>query len=74
LAVAAGVELLREPARGRLSGEQAPEQLALVVEPRKSHSVTAAVEIPDEGAGGVVAAQGGSMGGWSLYAHEGRLR
>ncbi len=40
----------------------------------KSHSVTANVEIPEEGASGVIATQGGSVGGWTLYAHEGRLK
>jgi arylsulfatase len=40
----------------------------------KSHSVTAEIEVPDGGANGVIVAQGGSIGGWALYAHEGRLK
>jgi arylsulfatase A-like enzyme len=40
----------------------------------KSHSVTAEIEVPVSGAKGVIAAQGGNMGGWSLYAHEGKLK
>jgi hypothetical protein len=40
----------------------------------KSHSVTAEIEVPKAGAQGVIAAHGGTFGGWSLYAHEGRLR
>jgi hypothetical protein len=40
----------------------------------KSHSVTAQVEVPSSGARGVIAAHGGHMGGWSLYAHEGTLK
>ena len=40
----------------------------------KSHSVTAEIEVPDSGAKGVIVAQGGSMGGWTLYAHEGKLK
>jgi hypothetical protein len=40
----------------------------------KSHSVTAEVVVPDTGAEGVVIAQGGAFGGWSLYAKEGRLK
>lgn len=39
----------------------------------KSHSVTAQIEVPQSGAQGVLVAQGGNMGGWSLYAHRGRL-
>jgi arylsulfatase A-like enzyme len=40
----------------------------------KSHSVTAEIEVPESGAKGVIVAQGGAMGGWSLYAHQGRLK
>lgn len=39
-----------------------------------SHSITAEIEVPDAGAQGVIIAQGGDFGGWSLYAHEGKLR
>jgi arylsulfatase A-like enzyme len=38
----------------------------------KSHAVTAEVVVPDGGAQGVIVAQGGAFGGWSLYAKEGR--
>ena len=34
--------------------------------------VTAEIVVPDGGAEGVIVAQGGAFGGWSLYAHEGR--
>jgi arylsulfatase A-like enzyme len=37
----------------------------------KSHSVTAEVVVPAGGAHGVIVAQGGAFGGWSLYAHDG---
>jgi arylsulfatase A-like enzyme len=40
----------------------------------KSHQVTANVEIPKSGANGVIVTQGGSAGGWTLYAHEGKLK
>jgi arylsulfatase len=38
----------------------------------KSHSVTADVTIPDGGGNGVLIAQGGAFGGWSLYLKDGR--
>jgi len=38
----------------------------------KSHAVTAQVVVPDSGAQGVIVAQGGAFGGWSLYATGGR--
>ena len=37
----------------------------------KSHAVTAEVVVPDTGAQGVIVAQGGAFGGWSLYASDG---
>jgi arylsulfatase A-like enzyme len=39
----------------------------------RSHTVSAAVEIPEGGAEGVIIAQGGRFGGWSLYAKENKL-
>lgn len=39
----------------------------------KSWALTAEVDIPESGASGVIAAMGGSMGGWSFYAHQGKL-
>ncbi len=38
----------------------------------KSHAVTAEVVVPASGAEGVIVAQGGSIGGWSLYAKAGK--
>jgi hypothetical protein len=38
----------------------------------KSHSVTAQFTVPAGGATGVLIAQGGSFGGWSLSLNEGR--
>jgi arylsulfatase len=38
----------------------------------KSHAVTAELVVPEEGAHGVIIAQGGAFAGWSLYLHEGR--
>ena len=38
----------------------------------KSFSVTAEVTVPESGAEGVIIAQGGKFGGWSLYATDGR--
>jgi arylsulfatase len=40
----------------------------------RSHAVTAEVIVPDGGVQGVIIAQGGSIGGWSLYVKEGRPR
>jgi arylsulfatase A-like enzyme len=37
----------------------------------KSYTVTADVKIPDGGASGVIVAQGGAFGGWTLYVNDG---
>ncbi|MCZ6738196.1 MAG: arylsulfatase [Actinobacteria bacterium] len=50
---------------GRLS------EFAVLSLKNKNHAVTAEIEIGDDGASGVIVAQGGVTGGWSLYLHEG---
>jgi arylsulfatase len=40
----------------------------------KSYAVTAEVVVPESGAQGVIIAQGGSTGGWSLYVKDGRVK
>jgi arylsulfatase len=53
---------------GRLS------ENSVVVVKNKSFAVTAEVDVPPGGAEGVIIAQGGAFGGWSLYATGGKLR
>jgi arylsulfatase len=38
----------------------------------RSHTITAEVEIPKTGANGVILAQGGRFGGWSVYVTNGK--
>ena len=38
----------------------------------RSHTITAEVEIPKTGANGVILAQAGRFGGWSLYVKDGK--
>jgi arylsulfatase A-like enzyme len=45
---------------------------SIVVMKNKSYAVTAEIDVPAEGAKGVIVSQGGAFGGWSLYAKEGR--
>lgn len=40
----------------------------------RSHSVTAEITVPESGVQGVIIAQGANIGGWSLYAHGGKLK
>ncbi|MFG0723380.1 arylsulfatase [Pseudomonas sp. GLN_6] len=49
-----------------------PEGSALPIYQR-SHSITANLVVPEQGAEGVILAEGGSAGGFSLYLREGRL-
>ena len=55
------------PGMGRLS------ENSVVSIKNTSFSVTAEVEVPADGAEGVVIAQGGRFGGWALYVEDGRL-
>ncbi len=54
------------PGMGRL-----PENCVLNVK-NKSFAVTSLIDVGEGGAEGVLMAQGGAFGGWSLYLHEGR--
>ncbi len=56
------------PGMGRLS-----ENSVLSIK-NKSFSVTAEVDVPPEGAEGVIIAQGGRFGGWAVYAKAGTLK
>jgi arylsulfatase len=47
---------------------------SMVVTHNKSYSLTAEIEVPQSGADGVIVALGGSIGGWSLYAQNGKLK
>ncbi len=40
----------------------------------KSFSITAEIEVKDKPANGVIIAQGGKFGGWSVYAKDGKLK
>ncbi len=40
----------------------------------KSHSVSAEIVVPEKGAEGVIISQGANIGGWSLYAKDGKLK
>jgi arylsulfatase A-like enzyme len=51
---------------GRLS------ENSVVVLKNKSHAVTAQIEVPETGANGVIVAQGGAFGGFSLYTTDGK--
>ena len=51
---------------GRLS------ENSVIVIKNKSHAVTANITVPERGADGVIIAQGGAFGGWSLYTKDGK--
>jgi arylsulfatase A-like enzyme len=75
LARVAGRPMLVKGNRQRLFGGMGRLSESSVVSIKNtSHAVTAEIEVPEGGAQGVIVAQGGSIGGWSLYLAEGRLR
>jgi hypothetical protein len=56
------------PGMGRLS------ESSVVSIKNKSFSITAEIEIGSKPASGVIIAQGGKFGGWSVYAKDGKLK
>jgi len=66
-------QLIRGSSQQFFGGMGRLTENSLLVVKNKSHAVTAAVLVPDDGARGTIIAQGGAFGGWSLYAKDGRL-
>jgi arylsulfatase A-like enzyme len=66
-------KLLQGTTQVLFSGMRVSENCVLALK-NKSHTVTANITVPESGAAGVIVTQGGTVGGWSLYAHEGRLK
>jgi arylsulfatase A-like enzyme len=74
----------RIDARNRIAGElrtswtyygnnvRLPEQIGPVIYPN-SHTISAQLTVPDKGVEGVIVADGGLNGGWSLYVQDGKL-
>ena len=66
-------QLIRGTSQLLLPGMRISENCVLNLK-NKSHTVTADITVPESGAAGVIVNQGGSPAGWTLYAHDGRLK
>ena len=62
-----GTSQVLYPGMGRLS------ENSVISIKNRSFSVTADISVPEDGAGGVIIAQGGRFGGWAVYVDEGAL-
>ena len=71
--IAGRPQLIRGNTQLLFSGMRVAESCVLTLK-NKSHSVTAEVTIPKDGAKGVIITQGGEVGGWTLYAKDGKLK
>lgn len=71
--IAGRPQLIKGDTQVLFSGMRLLENCVLNIK-NKSHSVTAKITVPDSGAAGVIVSQGGGVGGWCLYAHDGRLK
>ena len=71
--IAGRPQLIRGNTQLLFDGMRVSENCVLTLK-NKSYSVTANIVVPESGANGVIITQGGSVGGWSLYAHEGKLK
>ena len=70
--IAGRPELIRGNTQMLYSGMRGLAENIVLNVKNKSHAVTAQVVVPEDGAKGVILAQGGMFGGWSLYAKDGR--
>jgi len=66
-------QLIRGNTQLLFAGMRVGESCVLTLK-NKSHSVTAAITVPERGAEGVIITQGGEVGGWTLYCKGGRLK
>ena len=71
--IAGRPQLIRGNSQLLFSGMRVSENCILNLK-NKSHSVTAQLVVPETGGSGVIVTQGGMVGGWTLYAYEGRLK
>jgi arylsulfatase A-like enzyme len=71
--IAGRPQLIRGNTQLLFPGMRVSEACVLTLK-NKSHSVTAELTVPKNGAEGVIVTQGGSVGGWTLYTKGGRLK
>jgi arylsulfatase A-like enzyme len=71
--IAGRPQLIRGNTQLLFPGMRVAESCILTLK-NKSHSVTAEITVPTTGAKGVIITQGGSVGGWTLYAKDGKLK
>jgi arylsulfatase len=70
--IAGRPQLIRGNTQMLFSGMRGLAENIVLNVKNKSSAVTAQIVVPDGGAQGVIIAQGGVFGGWSLYARDGR--
>ena len=71
--IAGRPQLIRGKSQLLFDGMRVSEWCVLNLK-NQSHSVTANLDVPEAGAAGVIVTQGGSVGGWTLYAHKNTLK
>ncbi|MCI4675730.1 arylsulfatase [Candidatus Mycolicibacterium alkanivorans] len=71
--IAGRPQLIRGNSQLLFSGMRVSESCVVNIK-NKSHQVTANLAVPAGGANGVIVTQGGQVGGWALYVHDGRLK
>jgi arylsulfatase A-like enzyme len=71
--IAGRPQLIRGNTQLLFPGMRVAESCILTLK-NKSHSVTAEITVPTTGANGVIITQGGAVGGWTLYAKDGKLK
>jgi arylsulfatase A-like enzyme len=65
-------QLIRGNRQMLFGGMSRISENSIVVTKNKSFAITAAIDVPEGGANGVIVAQGGAFGGLSLYLKDGR--
>src|SRR5208282_3988996 len=64
-------ELITGTSQTLFGGMRRLSEGSVIAVKNRTHAVTAELEVPESGAEGVIVAQGGAFGGWSLYVVNG---
>jgi hypothetical protein len=65
-------QLVRGNSQLLFGGMRRLSESSIIALKNKSHAVTADIVVSNGRADGVIVAQGGAFGGWTLYAHDGK--
>ena len=72
--IAGRPQLIKGKTQMLFGGMHRLQEGSIIQTHNKSYALTAEIEVPESGANGVIVSLGAAIGGWSLYAKDGKLK